>query len=106
MPMTLVKGHYRIVGASPDGDSIRFYPQDPGVWEAAGIVVRTNSTGGVQLRLDAIDALEPTTPRRTLTVAATRRPRGRRRRSLAGPAGVLGRGPRRPGLRDLRDTGA
>src|SRR3954449_3491251 len=58
MPMTLVKGDYRIVGASPDGDSVRFYPQDPGVWAAAGIVVRTNSTGGVQLRLDAIDALE------------------------------------------------
>src|SRR3954453_17823669 len=58
MPMTLVKGNYRIVGASPDGDSVRFYPHDPGVWAAAGIVVRTNSTGGVQLRLDAIDALE------------------------------------------------
>src|SRR3954449_6187759 len=58
MPMTLVKGNYRIVGASPDGDSVRFYPQDPGAWEAAGIVVRRNSTGGVQLRLDAIDALE------------------------------------------------
>src|SRR4051812_16136717 len=58
MPMTLVKGHYRIVGASPDGDSVRFYPLDPAVWAAAGIVVRTNSTGGVQLRLDAIDALE------------------------------------------------
>src|SRR4051794_1791624 len=58
MPMTLVKGHYRIVGASPDGDSVRFYAQHPGVWAAAGIVVRTNSTGGVQLRLGAIDALE------------------------------------------------
>src|SRR3954471_5477070 len=58
MPMTFVKGHYRILGASPDGDSIRFYPQDAGVWAAAGTPVRTNSTGGVQLRLDAIDALE------------------------------------------------
>jgi hypothetical protein len=58
MPMTIVKGHYRIVGASPDGDSVRFYPQGPGVWDAAGMAVRTNSTGGVQLRLDAIDALE------------------------------------------------
>src|SRR3954449_12026020 len=58
MPMTLVKGYYRIVGASPDGDSIRFYPQDPGVWQAAGINVRSNAAGGVQLRLDAIDALE------------------------------------------------
>jgi endonuclease YncB( thermonuclease family) len=58
MPMTLVKGHYRIVGTSPDGDSVRFYPQDPGVWDTAGIDVRANSAGGVQLRLDAIDALE------------------------------------------------
>lgn len=56
--MTLVKGHYRILGTSPDGDSVRFYPQDPSVWEAAGIGVRTNAAGGVQLRLDAIDALE------------------------------------------------
>src|SRR3954454_2141786 len=58
MPMTLVKGHYRVVGASPDGDSVRFYPQEPGVWDAAGIGVGTNSTCGVRLRLDAIDALE------------------------------------------------
>jgi len=56
--MTLVKGSYRILGASPDGDSVRFYPQDPGVWAAAGIAVRSNAAGGVQLRLDAIDALE------------------------------------------------
>src|SRR3954451_17068904 len=59
MPMTLIKGHYRIVGASPDGDSVRFYPQDPDVWSRVGIAVRPTSTGGVQLRLDAIDALEP-----------------------------------------------
>jgi endonuclease YncB( thermonuclease family) len=37
---------------------IRFYPDDPGVWDTAGIAVRPNSTGGVQLRLGAIDALE------------------------------------------------
>ena len=29
--MTIIKGFYRIVGASPDGDSVRFYPHDPGV---------------------------------------------------------------------------
>ena len=58
MPMTLVKGTYRVVGASPDGDSVRFYADDPSVWAAAGIVVRTNAAGGVQLRLDAIDSLE------------------------------------------------
>ncbi len=56
--MTIIKGHYRIAGASPDGDSVRFYPDDPDVWEHAGIAVKANSTGGVQLRLDAIDALE------------------------------------------------
>lgn len=56
--MTLIKGHYRIVGASPDGDSVKFYPEDTGVWARAGITVKANSTGGVQLRLDAIDALE------------------------------------------------
>ena len=56
--MTIIKGFCRIVGASPDGDSVRFYPHDPGVWTTAGIPARTNSNGGVQLRLDAIDALE------------------------------------------------
>ncbi len=58
MPMTLIKGSYRILGASPDGDSIRFYPDDPGALSAAGIAVKANAAGGVQLRLDAIDALE------------------------------------------------
>lgn len=58
MPMTLVPGSYKIVGASPDGDSIRFYPDDPAIWGRHGIVVKANASGGVQLRLDAIDALE------------------------------------------------
>lgn len=56
--MTLVEGSFKIVGASPDGDSIRFYPHDPQVWTRAGIVAKANASGGVQLRLDAIDALE------------------------------------------------
>jgi len=34
MPMTLVEGDYRVVGASADGDSVRFYPQDADVWGA------------------------------------------------------------------------
>jgi endonuclease YncB( thermonuclease family) len=58
MPLTLIQGEFRIVGASPDGDSVRFYPTDPTVWDRAGIRVRPNARGGVQLRLDAIDALE------------------------------------------------
>jgi len=58
MPMTLIKGQFRIVGASPDGDSVRFYPDNPTAFTTAGIIVKANASGGVQLRLDAIDALE------------------------------------------------
>lgn len=58
MPLTMIKGNYRIVGASPDGDSVRFYPDDPHAFAAAGIDARVNSRGGAQLRLDGIDALE------------------------------------------------
>jgi hypothetical protein len=94
MPMTMIKGSYRILGASPDGDSVRFYPDDPAVWAAAGITVRTNAADGVQLRLDAIDALETTTPLPTpLPPAPTRRPRRRRRIRAPGAAGVQRRDP-------------
>ncbi|MGY1701272.1 hypothetical protein [Geodermatophilus sp. SYSU D00766] len=58
MPLTLLRGEFRLVGTSPDGDSIRFYPADPGIWARAGIEVRANADNGVQLRLDAVDALE------------------------------------------------
>ena len=58
MPLTLIKGQFRVVGASPDGDSVRFYPDRADAFSAAGLKVRTNSRGGVQLRLDGIDALE------------------------------------------------
>ncbi|GAB2996875.1 nuclease [Amycolatopsis acidiphila] len=58
MTLTLIKGSYRIIGASPDGDSVRFYPDDPAAFTKAGLRVRLNSRGGVQLRLDGIDALE------------------------------------------------
>ncbi|MEU8795039.1 nuclease [Streptomyces sp. NPDC048643] len=59
MPMLLIKGAYRIVGASPDGDSVRFVPDDPGEWDLVpGRKVRRNRSGGAQLRLDGIDTLE------------------------------------------------
>ncbi|MFD6494937.1 nuclease [Streptomyces sp. NPDC060188] len=59
MPMLLIKGAYRIVGASPDGDSVRFVPDDPGEWDLVpGRKVRRNRIGGAQLRLDGIDTLE------------------------------------------------
>lgn len=58
MPLTMIKGQYRIVGAAPDGDSIRFYPDDRNAFFKAHIRVHANNAGGVQLRLDGIDALE------------------------------------------------
>ncbi|MER5210280.1 nuclease [Streptomyces sp. NPDC002838] len=59
MPMLLIKGAYKIVGASPDGDSVRFYPDDPDQWDLLrGRRVRRNRSGGAQLRLDGIDTLE------------------------------------------------
>jgi endonuclease YncB( thermonuclease family) len=58
MPLIAIPGKYRLKGASPDGDSVRFYPDAPTAFADAGLAVRTNSSGGAQLRLDAIDALE------------------------------------------------
>jgi hypothetical protein len=60
MPMLCLAGNYRVVATEPDGDSIRFYPEDPALWERVPgpHAVQTNATGGAQLRLDGIDALE------------------------------------------------
>ena len=58
MPLFVIPGTYRIKNASPDGDSVRFYPDDPDVWTRTKIEAKPNAQGGVQLRLDAIDALE------------------------------------------------
>jgi hypothetical protein len=58
MPLIAIPGSYRLLGASPDGDSIRFYPYEADAFAKAGLNVQTNSHGGAQLRLDAIDALE------------------------------------------------
>lgn len=56
--MTLIQGNFKIVNAAPDGDSIRFYPNNPELWKKLTTRVHTNHTGGAQLRLDGIDALE------------------------------------------------
>src|SRR3954451_13101574 len=58
MPLHAIPGTFRILGASPDGDSIRFYPDDPQAFAKARIGARVNASGGAQLRFDAIDALE------------------------------------------------
>jgi hypothetical protein len=58
MPLFSIAGTYRVIGASPDGDSVRFYPDDRTAFSRAGLAVRLNAGGGAQLRLDGIDALE------------------------------------------------
>ncbi len=60
MPMLCLAGTFRILSTEPDGDSIRFYPDDPAAWARVPgpNAVRTNAGGGAQLRLDGIDALE------------------------------------------------
>ena len=60
MAMFLIAGSFRITGAQPDGDSIRFTPDDPGQWQliTGPHKVKRNASGAAQLRLDAIDALE------------------------------------------------
>jgi hypothetical protein len=57
MPMKLIKGSYKILGASPDGDSVRFYPATPSprltaTWPA-GLPVRQKTSaprGGAESR--------------------------------------------------------
>ena len=60
MAMFLIAGSFRITGAQPDGDSIRFTPDDPAKWDliTGPNRVKRNASGSAQLRLDAIDALE------------------------------------------------
>jgi endonuclease YncB( thermonuclease family) len=58
MTMTLIQGKFRVVQTAPDGDSIRFYANNPELWKKISKSIRTNKSGGVQLRLDAIDTLE------------------------------------------------
>jgi endonuclease YncB( thermonuclease family) len=63
MPYLLIQGSYRVLNASPDGDSVKFYPKDVSRWQDLMMLsrehrVQPNSTGGVQLRLEGIDALE------------------------------------------------
>lgn len=53
MAMFLIAGSFRITGAQPDGDSIRFTPDDPAKWDLiTGTRVKRNASGAAQLRLD------------------------------------------------------
>lgn len=59
MPFTLIKGTYHVLNYSPDGDSIRFKPTNPALLQRlSGPAPKMNVRGHVQLRIEAIDALE------------------------------------------------
>ena len=58
MPMLCLAGAFHVTGTEPDGDSLRFRPDDPAQWDAVPGPVRRNASGAAQLRLDGIDALE------------------------------------------------
>ncbi len=58
MPLLHIDGVFPVVDAAPDGDSVRFYPKKPDLLNRIEGKVRLNHAGGVQLRLDGIDALE------------------------------------------------
>ncbi len=60
MSFVLIRGTYHVQGFQPDGDSVRFRPDDPAAWDRMprGRRPRLNSRGMAQLRLEGIDALE------------------------------------------------
>ncbi|MGI5228471.1 thermonuclease family protein [Actinoallomurus sp. CA-142502] len=58
MPLRLIKGSYRILHSQPDGDSIHFFPDDAEAFVKLRMNAHLSAVGSVQLRLDAIDALE------------------------------------------------
>jgi endonuclease YncB( thermonuclease family) len=58
MPLSIIKGHYRIQGSEPDGDSVHFHPSNPEAFTRLELRAHLNGQGGTQLRLEAIDALE------------------------------------------------
>lgn len=59
MTFSVIAGRYFVVNYSPDGDTIRFQPQNPAdLARLQGIAARLNGRGHCALRLEAIDALE------------------------------------------------
>lgn len=59
MSFYLIKGTFHVVPYSPDGDSARFKADNKGNWKLlSGPAVEWNARDHVQLRFEAIDALE------------------------------------------------
>jgi endonuclease YncB( thermonuclease family) len=75
MPLIFIQGQYKVLSTAPDGDSIRFYPNNPELWKKLATKVRPNNSGGAQLRLDAIDALETHFSPRTGSVGVQHQPK-------------------------------
>jgi hypothetical protein len=60
MPFTLIKGTFVPAAGTPDGDSVRFLADNNGLWNTLqGRPVNISPVNGtVQLRFEAIDAIE------------------------------------------------
>jgi endonuclease YncB( thermonuclease family) len=58
MGFILIKGTFNVVRTSPDGDSVRFKANNKIYWQKLERKPRLNKKDFVQLRLEAIDALE------------------------------------------------
>ncbi len=56
----VIKGSFVIIGKSPDGDSVRFRPDNPELFKKLkrGYKIQPSKDGTVQLRFEAIDAPE------------------------------------------------
>jgi len=83
MPYRLIKGAYQVAGAQPDGDSVRFRPNNPGLLKGfpqgdAKITQSGPTKGTSQLRIEGLDALELhyLTPADHQEIKAARRARG------------------------------
>ncbi|MEU1816900.1 nuclease [Streptomyces roseifaciens] len=60
MSMVIIEGTYRVLGTQPDGDTIRFQPDDPGYWMdvPGNNKVDHGGSGHATVRFDGIDTLE------------------------------------------------
>ncbi len=61
MTMRIIHGAFALLGKSPDGDSIRFIPDDPSLFEdlyRSHKMTFTKTDGSIQLRLEGIDTPE------------------------------------------------
>ena len=60
MPFVVIRGTYHVKNYEPDGDSIRFQPDNPDDWARirGRRRPRVNARDQAQLRIEAIDALE------------------------------------------------